>query len=154
MTPATNTRTSASAAASPVERDVIANGMRLHYLEWPLQGGDVLILLHGGGLSAHTWDVIAADLADRYHCYALDLRGHGDSEWSPTLEYNIDAHAHDLEGFVDHLGFDRFLLLGHSLGAFTALRYAIPRSNQIAGLVIVDATPFVNQTDEVDRLRK
>jgi PPOX class probable FMN-dependent enzyme len=136
------------------EHDVVLNGMRLHYLEWVKPDGDAVVFLHGGGLTAHTWDTVAAAIADTYHCYALDLRGHGDSEWSPTLEYDLDAHARDLERFVDHHGIKRFFLVGHSLGAFTALRYAAEHSHRIAGLVAVDATPFVEDSAGVDRVRR
>lgn len=136
------------------DRDVVVNGLRLHYLEWSSGGGHPVVLLHGGGLSAHTWDAVAAELADSYRCWALDLRGHGDSEWSPTLEYSIGAHAKDLTAFVDHLGLSRFLLVGHSLGAYTALRYAALHTHRIAGLVVVDASPFVEYGEAVDRIRR
>jgi pimeloyl-ACP methyl ester carboxylesterase len=135
------------------EHHVVLRGLRIHYLEWTNDRGAPVVLLHGGGLSAHTWDAVATALADRHHCYALDLRGHGDSEWSPTLEYSIAAHAEDLEAFVDNIGLDRFIVVGHSLGAFTALQYAAAHSDRLAGLVVVDATPFVKDGDEVDRLR-
>jgi pimeloyl-ACP methyl ester carboxylesterase len=136
------------------EHDIVLEGIRLHCLEWPHEGGDAVLLLHGGGLSARTWDVVAADLADRYRCYAPDLRGHGDSEWSPTLDYRIGTHARDVERLVHHLEVDRFVLVGHSLGAFTALRFAAAHSHRLAGLVAVDATPFVSDSDQVDRVRR
>jgi pimeloyl-ACP methyl ester carboxylesterase len=135
------------------DREVVVNGLRLHYLEWS-SGGDPVVLLHGGGLSAHTWDAVAGELADSYRSYALDLRGHGDSEWSPTLEYSIGAHAKDLTAFADHLGLSRFLLVGHSLGAYTALRYAALHTHRIIGLVVVDASPFVEYGEGVDAIRR
>jgi pimeloyl-ACP methyl ester carboxylesterase len=126
--------------------------MRLHFLEWPGPDDDVVILLHGGGLDAHTWDGIAPALTDGYRCYALDQRGHGDSEWSPNLEYGIHSHARDLEAFVEQLGADRFFLVGHSLGAFVALRFAAANPHRVAGLVAVDATPFAQHNAQVERL--
>ena len=66
------------------------------------------MFLHGGGLSAHTWDIVCLALREEYRCYALDLRGHGDSEWSPALDYSLGAHLRDLEAFADHLDIARF----------------------------------------------
>ena len=108
----------------PMDRQVAANGLMLHLLDW---GGDTLppvLFLHGGSLTAHTWDLVCLALRDQYHCLALDLRGHGDSDWSPDGEYTADAHARDVEGVVEALGLDRFILVGMSLGGATALTYA------------------------------
>ena len=59
------------------------------------------MFLHGGGLSAHTWDIVCLALREEYRCYALDLRGHGDSEWSPALDYSLGAHLRDLEALLN-----------------------------------------------------
>jgi esterase len=128
---------------SPDEHDVVADGLRLHYLDWGTPAHTPVVFLHGGGLNAHTWDIVCLAVRRDYRCYAVDLRGHGDSEWSPTLEYGLDAHLRDLEAFVDHLGADRLFLVGHSLGGFLAIRYASLHSQRLAGLVVVDANPFV-----------
>jgi hypothetical protein len=58
------------------------------------------VLLHGGNQSSHSWDLVSLHLADRYHVYALDQRGHGDSEWSRELDYSIDAMASDALAFI------------------------------------------------------
>ncbi len=93
---------------------MVLRRMRFHYLDW---GGDgeVILFLHGGGLTAHTWDVLCLALRDEYHCLALDQRGHGDSEWSADLEYGIDEHAADIQAFVDELGSRTLTLVGQSL---------------------------------------
>ena len=91
--------------------------MRLHYLDWGpagrrpgTRGGWPLVFLHGGGLNAHTWDIVCLALREEYRCHALDLRGHGDSEWSPAQDYSLGAHLRDLEAFADHLDIARFFL--------------------------------------------
>ena len=129
--------------APPEHRHVVLGGIRLHYLDW---GGhpdrDAIVFLHGGGLTAHTWDMVCLALRRDYHCYALDLRGHGDSEWSPILDYGLAAHVRDLDGFVEHLGADRPVLVGHSLGGHSAIRFVGRHSDLIAGLVVIDTSPF------------
>jgi pimeloyl-ACP methyl ester carboxylesterase len=125
----------------PMERRVEANGLELHYLDWGSEGLPRLLFLHGGGLNAHTWDLVCLSLRGDFHCHALDQRGHGDSAWSPEADYSLEAHSADLEAFVDRLGWARFWLVGMSLGGAAALDYAGRRAERLEGLVLVDIGP-------------
>lgn len=129
----------------PESRHVLIGNMRFHYLDWGIDGKRPALFLHGGGLNAHTWDLVCLSLRDEYRCLALDLRGHGDSEWSPEGDYTIASHISDVEGFVDQLGLGGFMLVGMSLGAVTAAGYAGFHSDKLAALVIVDAGPVVQR---------
>src|ERR1700676_1422879 len=73
----------------PTGKDIVLDGIRIHYLDWGGVAQQAIVFVHGGGLNAHTWDVICLALRPRFRCYALDLRGHGDSEWSPNLRYAL-----------------------------------------------------------------
>src|SRR5262245_18645229 len=73
----------AAQTATPVDRVADVNGLRLHYLEWGPATKPPMILLHGIARHAHTFDHLAADLARDYRVLAVDMRGHGDSGWSP-----------------------------------------------------------------------
>lgn len=81
-----------------------------------------LILLHGGGANAHWWDHLAPQLATDRPVYALDFRGHGDSDY-PT-EREVGAFNLDLEALLEWLGREDVDLVGHSLGAAVALDHA------------------------------
>jgi len=70
-------------------------GLRLHYLDWGRRDRPALLFLHGGALTAHTWDLVCLALRADFHCLAVDLRGHGDSEWSPNLDYGRDRRVSD-----------------------------------------------------------
>src|SRR6516225_8004013 len=83
----------------PSDHQLIIGNLRVHYLDWG-GGGQPILFLHGGGLNAHTWDVLALMLRDRYRCIALDQRGHGDSEWSPVIDYAVDSQSRDVAGFI------------------------------------------------------
>jgi esterase len=111
-----------------------------------------VVFLHGGGLNAHTWDIVCLALREEHHCYALDLRGHGDSEWSPAMDYSLGAHLRDLEAFADHLGTVRFFLVGQSLGGIIGISYASRHPRRLAGLVAVDSGPFAGSPAGIDRL--
>jgi esterase len=124
----------------PTDHEQILNSVRLHYLDWGGDGPPVLFL-HGGAQTAHTFDLVCLALSDRYRCIALDQRGHGDSEWSPVLDYSPATHCRDLTALVDRLGWDRFVLVGMSMGGFNSIMFAAHKSSQLAGLVLIDVGP-------------
>jgi pimeloyl-ACP methyl ester carboxylesterase len=127
----------------PGERHVVLRRMRFHYLDWGTAGLPAVLFLHGGGLNAHTWDLVCAALRRERHCLALDQRGHGESEWSPQMEYSTESHVADLDAFVETLALERFVLVGMSLGGVNALAWAATHSRRLAGLVIIDVGPEI-----------
>jgi pimeloyl-ACP methyl ester carboxylesterase len=157
-------KTPAREIALPETRHVVSSGFRIHLLDWGTAGRPPIVFLHGGGLNAHTWDVVCLALRGDYHCLALDQRGHGDSEWSPEMDYFPETHRLDIAGVVDHLGLEHFLLVGQSMGALNAFVYALEHRPRLAGLVLIDAGPniridgaqrigdFVGATAEVDSI--
>jgi pimeloyl-ACP methyl ester carboxylesterase len=131
--------------ALPDSHHVILGGRRFHCLSWGSTSLPPVLLLHGGNQSAHTWDVVCLALSRRYHCVALDQRGHGDSEWSYEFDYGPDAHAGDVERLVDHLGWSRFVIAGMSMGCLNALQFSATRPERVAGFVAIDAGPYIER---------
>jgi pimeloyl-ACP methyl ester carboxylesterase len=127
----------------PTEHHAVLGGMRLHFLDWGTAGSPPVLFLHGGGLTARTWDLVCLALRPRAQCFALDQRGHGDSEWSPGMDYDPEAHVGDLEALIARLRLDRPVLVGQSMGAVHSLYYAARHADEVAGLVLVDMTPDV-----------
>ena len=125
----------------PRGRHLTLNGLRLHYLDWGAAGRPAMLLLHGFMSQARIWEDVAHDLTDRYHLLALDQRGHGDSQWAPDAAYGIDDHFTDIALFVEALGLDDFVLLGHSMGGRNALFYAACAPDRIRRLIAVEARP-------------
>ncbi|HTT77559.1 MAG TPA: alpha/beta hydrolase [Candidatus Binataceae bacterium] len=132
-----------AAVTLPEDRQIIIGNMRFHYLDWGGSGHPILFL-HGGGLTAHTWDVMAVNLCGRFHCIALDQRGHGDSEWSPTIDYGVETQAKDVEGFIAALELEQPVLVGQSMGGLNSIAYASRHSDKVKALVIVDVGPEIN----------
>jgi pimeloyl-ACP methyl ester carboxylesterase len=126
--------------AGPTDRFVAANGLRLHVLDWGGHGTPVL-LLHATGFHAHLWDPIARQLSPRYRVFALDARGHGDSE-KPEDGYDWSAFIADVIGFMDALGLDGALGAGHSLGATTLAGVASQRPDLFERIVLLDMILF------------
>jgi esterase len=129
----------------PSEKTIPVGDLRFRYLDWGNEGLRPLLFLHGGALTAHTWDLCCLALRDEFHCIALDQRGHGDSDWAPDADYSIGAQREDIRGFVDTLGLDRFVLAGMSMGAINALAFAIHYPERLSHLVLIDAGPEVRR---------
>jgi esterase len=135
----------------PEDHHTIVGAMRFHYLDWGGNGHPILFL-HGGGINAHTWDVVSLMLRERYHCIALDQRGHGDSEWSPAIDYGVATQVGDVEGFIEKLGLANPVLLGQSMGGLNSIAYATHHSDRIRAMVIVDVAPEISAPG-ADRIR-
>lgn len=147
------------AVVQPTDRWVELNGLSFHYLDWGNAHLPLVVLLHGGGLTAHTWDMAALLLRDRYHLLALDQRGHGDSGWTPENQLGEDNAAlmlRDTRAFIDALGYDRLVLCGMSMGGMNAIRYAARHPERLAALIIVDVAPTVLQAGvlELEQFRR
>jgi pimeloyl-ACP methyl ester carboxylesterase len=125
----------------PDEHHVVLGGHRFHYLDWGKPGLRPAVFLHGHGLTAHTWDLVSLALRSRLHCFTPDLRGHGDSEWSPVMDYRVATHAADAERFLRQVTVEPAVLVGMSLGGLVALRCAAEAGELVRALVIVDIGP-------------
>lgn len=117
---------------------VTANGLRLHYVDWGNPDAPHVVAVHGNGVNSGTFNGFARHFRDRFHIVAPDVRGHGDSEWSPDGIYGHDRYVSDLEGMVDELGLERFTLIGSSMGSTVSLHYIGKHPDRVERLVIVD----------------
>lgn len=133
--------------------------MRLHYLWYPRKGQAIMavdgdsycVLLHGFTNDAHVWNTLACELQQSHHVIALDLRGHGDSDWDPERKYSHWQLAEDLQDFLEDFVGARIHIVGHSLGARVAMLALESTRYPIASLTLIDAGPEVN-AEAGDRL--
>ena len=143
----------AAEVAPPADCRIEIEGRALRYLDWGPANAPAIVLLHGGGQSAHTWDACCLLLAQRYRCLALDQRGHGDSDWSADGAYGFDDHARDVDGFIHALRLHTPLLVGMSIGGINATAYATRHAATLRGLISVDVGPDV-RFQAVERLMR
>jgi pimeloyl-ACP methyl ester carboxylesterase len=123
---------------SPHESKFVnVNGIRLHYLDWG-GNGPVLLFLTGLGLSAHIYDKFAPRFTDKFHVIALTRRGHGDSDY-PETGYDADTLTEDVRQFMDALGIDKAILVGHSLANIELCHFAALYPERILKLVFLEA---------------
>jgi pimeloyl-ACP methyl ester carboxylesterase len=121
------------------------NSLTLHYLEWGKLSASPIVCVHGYTASAQQFNPLARHLQDRYRILALDVRGHGESAWSPGGAYQYADQASDLAEFAHRLGLDKFVLIGISMGGITAMTYAAEHAARLLGLVIDDIGPDVER---------
>ena len=124
-----------------VSRQAVVRGMRFHFTEWGDPSAPPALLLHGGNQSSHSWDLVSLHLADRFHVYALDQRGHGDTEWSRELDYSMEAMAADVLAFIADQELERPVIFGHSMGGRVTLQTVLHDPSVARAVVVVDVGP-------------
>jgi len=129
----------------PKSMQVSVNGLDLHYLDWGNAGAPPVVCVHGYTSSAEAFNALARQFHDRFHIVAPDVRGHGESAWSPDGAYQYRDQVADLAGLVDQLGLARFTLIGTSMGGIIAMAFAAAHAARLVGLVINDIGPDVEE---------
>ena len=129
-----------STDVAPTDHQVHVNGLNIHYLDWGGDSARDLLLVHGQGGNAHSWDHIARALRDEFRVVAPDQRGHGDSDH--TREgYAVTAFAADLAEFAEAVDIVPYDYCGASLGARNGIAYAGDHSDHLKHFVCMDYGP-------------
>ena len=123
-----------------------ATGLTLVATETGPATGQPVLLLHGGGQTRQAWAATALALAKRgYRAVALDMRGHGESDWAPDGYYHVDAFAADLRVVVNAIG-GKPVLVGASLGGLSSMLACGEAPHApLSALVLVDIVPWMEQ---------
>ena len=120
----------------------VTSGQRLSALVWG-EGDPELVFLHGGGQNAHTWDSVAMAL-DR-PLIAIDLPGHGHSDWREDRNYTPEASAHAIAEVVAAVAPEAKAVVGMSMGGLTNIHLAASRPDLVRRAIIVDVLPATGQ---------
>jgi pimeloyl-ACP methyl ester carboxylesterase len=128
-------------------------GLKLAADVWGDGDARPVLFLHGGGQTRHSWGSTAKIVAEHgWRAIALDLRGHGDSEWAANGNYSFNAFGADCVAVVEQLG-QTPVIVGASLGGISALLAERMSDHAVsAGLVLVDIAPQAN-LEGVNRIR-
>jgi pimeloyl-ACP methyl ester carboxylesterase len=132
------TASNVSDGFEPISRVHVSQGLRLNYLDWGNEGAPVLVLVHGAKDHARSWDWTANALRRDWRVIAPDLRGHGDSDWSPDGAYLSSYYLLDLANLLDVVGDQSVSLLGHSFGGNISARLTAALPDRVRKLVLVD----------------
>jgi pimeloyl-ACP methyl ester carboxylesterase len=108
--------------------------------------GPTILFLHGSGQTRQSWGSALAKANQRgYRAISLDLRGHGDSDWSPDREYTLERFADDIRQVITELGREP-ILVGASLGGIIGMMIAAAPPPRLRALVLVDITARVEMS--------
>jgi pimeloyl-ACP methyl ester carboxylesterase len=127
----------------PLSKTLRVNDLALHYLEWGEADAPPIVCVHGFTSSAEAFNALARHMQDRFHILVPDVRGHGESAWSPAGAYQFADQASDLAAFARQLGLEKFVLIGTSMGGVIAMAYGAEHAERLSGLVINDIGPDV-----------
>ena len=100
-----------------------------------------MLIVHGLSYFSYDWLEVAEALSRDRAVVAMDMRGFGDSQWSAAKDYSVPTMAQDIVNVLNHLGWRRALLAGHSMGGRSTTYAAAKHPARIAALVLVDYTP-------------
>jgi pimeloyl-ACP methyl ester carboxylesterase len=125
----------------------LASGPRVHYAEQGDLGGEPIVFLPAYTDSWFSFSRVLPLLPPRYHAYAVDQRGHGDSE-RPACCYTVEDFAADVVGFLDAVEVGRATLVGHSGSCLVARRVAEAHPERVARLVLIGSPRSLGDTQE------
>ena len=137
-----------------------SDGLKIHYSEWGNADADPTIFIHGIRDQGLSWTFLLSAFARLGfpvgHAVAIDLRGHGDSDWANNSSrggYQHEDFLRDVSSLIKHLSKDSVTLIGHSLGGSMALLYAGCFPNMVKNLVLIESVgPFAKADEDVPEL--
>lgn len=110
--------------------------------------GRPLVLLHGWGLHSGAWQSCLPALEKNFHCYAVDMLGHGESILNKNEAFNFDTMREELHQLISSIDSDKIILLGWSLGGLVALDYVSSFPNDIKKLILVSSNACFCEKDD------
>lgn len=133
-------------------QSVTVNGVKINYVEQG-SGDEVVIFVHGYASAKGFWKEALELLPKEYHAYALDLRGHGQSERPGS--YQLTEFVEDIYAFSQELGIERFTYVGQSMGGKIGMKFALEHPDVLNALVLVSPTAaFAFPPDQVTAIKE
>ncbi len=130
----------------PTQTGHVASGdVVLFYRRFGTPGATPILIFHGAGYyDSADWIDVGSELARNREVVAFDTRGYGESTWSPSKNYSVDASIGDVIALIDHLGWKQTVFMGHSRGGAFALLMASRFPERAAGLIMISRPLHLN----------
>ena len=127
-----------SSSLGPTSQVYFSQRLRLHYVDWGNPAAPPLLLIHGGRDHCRSWDWVAEILRDQYHVIALDLRGHGDSNWATGSSYPLAEFVYDIAQLVEQKQLKPLSILSHSMGGAISLMFTGAYPESVSRLAVIE----------------
>ncbi|HVG87094.1 MAG TPA: alpha/beta hydrolase [Vicinamibacterales bacterium] len=140
----------AAIAGTPAPRFVtVATGVRLEYVEQGRADGLPVIFLHGVTDSWRSFELLLQRLPASIRAFAISQRGHGDSS-RPDIGYRYRDFSEDVRAFMDAIGLERAVVVGHSMGAMVSQRLIVDHPQRVSRVVLMGAFATIHGNPVVD----
>ena len=134
----------------PTQHFFTSQRLKIAYWDWGNPDAPPVLLIHGGRDHSRQWDKVARGLRDRFHVIAMDLRGHGDSDWAVGSQYGLPDQALDIVRMVEIIG-KPTTIISHSYGAQSAIIGAAAYPEFFGRWVIIEGvSATVNRRSEMN----
>lgn len=128
------------------------SGAKIHFRDEGFADGQPVVLIHGFGASLHTWEPWVEMLGSHYRVVTLDLPAHGLTGKVPDGDYSVASQIKTVDAVVQHLGLDRFVLGGNSMGGGVTWRYTAEHPEKVKAMILVDAVGLPQWSQEVTQV--
>jgi esterase len=127
-------------ASARADGRVSSGDVSIFYRQFGKPGKTPILVMHGANyFDSYDWIGVAEQLAGDREVVAFDHRGFGESSWSPSKNYSIDAKMADMRALIAHLGWKQPIIMGHSASGRIAVSYAATYPDELSKLIIVDS---------------
>jgi esterase len=136
----------------PIERTgrLASGDVTIFYRVFGARGGTPMLFMHGANyFDSYDWIGVCQKLATERETAAFDKRGFGETTWSPSKDYSLDANMGDMLAVLDELGWDKPIIAGHSASGRLCIAFALNHPERISRLVVVDSG--MNERDAAPR---
>lgn len=116
----------------------MTNGPMIHYRDQGERDAPALIMVHGMSSHLQAWEPLIAEIGDDYRLISLDLPGFGLTGPNPTGKYGPPIYTQAILAVMDKLGLDKGVIVGNSMGGWTAWRMGLSHPERVSALVLLD----------------
>lgn len=122
---------------------VPSGDVEIFYRKFGKSGRTPVLIVHGLSFISYDWIEVATQIAGDREVVAIDMRGFGESGWSPARDYKLETLSNDVVNVLDALGWSKAVLMGHSFGGRVCLATGGWKPERAAGLICVDFAPDI-----------
>jgi esterase len=123
-------------------KTVQSGDVAIHYRRLGKAGNlKPILIVHGLSYFSYDWLPVGEALGAEREVILMDMRGFGDSDWSPSRDYSVPTMAQDIVAVLDHAGWKEALLIGHSMGGRSTTYAAAKHPGRVGALALIDYTP-------------